>query len=66
MVRMLNKFMATSAMFSRKESPFLGMEEKEIGKDALLGLFKVEERKRVVIPEEGLKLRNRLIDQFWD
>ena len=66
MVSRLNKFIETSAILRSKESPFLGIQEKEVTKEALLGLLKVEESHKVKMSATGKKIRNKLIDDFWD
>jgi hypothetical protein len=64
-VEQLNKFIEASTILSSKNSPFLGIQEKEVTKEALLGLLRVEECHKVKLSDTGEKIRSKMIDEAW-
>ena len=65
MVEQLNKFIEASTILRGKDSPFLGIQEREVTKEALLGLLKVEEGHKVKMSDTGKKIRSKMIDEVW-
>jgi hypothetical protein len=49
-----------------KNSPFLGIQEKEATQEGLLNLLKAEESHKIRMSDRGKDIKNQLIDKFWD